>query len=208
MNIQVTPTSIGGQSFSGESNYFASIELNTIQTINIQMGNRVDHPFHMHVNHFQIISNGNNVIDVPNGYQMIGDWSDTYVGPGQIKFKTHAFGGTVTMHCHILEHEDEGAMGTLLITSGCDNDLVTDFGTPGSCVYNTTQCGIPIPTSSPTTAPPSQTPTTSTPTSITSFPTKAPSAAPTNSSTTSSTSSHTISLIIILLPFTLFILFT
>ena len=103
-NIQVTPTSLGGQPFAGETNYLFEVDINTIQNINIQMGNVVDHPFHMHVNHFQIITPGTNAIPVPNGYQVIGDFADTYIGPGLVRFKTDGWGGTVTMHCHILEH--------------------------------------------------------------------------------------------------------
>merc|ERR1719403_58660 len=63
-----------------------------------------------------------NWIDIPEGYQAEGDWFDTLWGPGFITFKTDTFAGTVALHCHILIHEDQGAMGTILIEDGCDGD--------------------------------------------------------------------------------------
>ena len=78
-----------------------------------------------------------------------------------IIFKTDIYAGTVTVHCHILTHEDQGAMGTVLITSGCDGDY-NDVGEPGSCHYVDTcqQFGTLEPTPSPvsTTADPTKEP--------------------------------------------------
>merc|ERR1719242_1352843 len=41
---------------------------------------------------------------------------------GNIRFHTHTFGGHVVIHCHRLEHEDEGLMGVFYINGGCDAD--------------------------------------------------------------------------------------
>lgn len=67
-----------------------------------------DHPFHVHVNPFQIIGvNGSSVI--PDGFQ------DVAICPryGSLTVRTRFtdfVGGPVLMHCHILDHEDMGMM--------------------------------------------------------------------------------------------------
>ncbi len=67
-----------------------------------------DHPFHVHVNPFQIVGvNGSPVI--PDGFQ------DVAICPrhGSLTVRTRLsdfVGGPVLMHCHILDHEDMGMM--------------------------------------------------------------------------------------------------
>jgi len=72
------------------------------------------HPFHIHVNAFQLIDEQGNP----------GPWRDTILVPprtkiapdkylpGKIEFRTRfeRFDGTFVLHCHILLHEDEGMM--------------------------------------------------------------------------------------------------
>jgi FtsP/CotA-like multicopper oxidase with cupredoxin domain len=68
------------------------------------------HPFHIHVNAFQVIRDG-----VP------AEWRDTLIVPGpknpedpppEITIRSHyeRFDGTFVLHCHILHHEDLGMM--------------------------------------------------------------------------------------------------
>ena len=118
-----------------------------------------------------------NWINIPEGYQAEGDWLDTLWGPGYITFKTDIFAGTVTIHCHILIHEDQGAMGTILIENGCDGDYNDVLG-DGACDYEDTckQFATPNPTA-PTVPLPSMHPTLS----PSSNPTASPSADPTRS---------------------------
>ncbi len=76
---------------------------------------RADHPFHIHVNPFEVIS----VID-PDGDEKIDEiyggrvWKDTIVLPygHRVKVRTHykKFTGKFVQHCHILDHEDQGMM--------------------------------------------------------------------------------------------------
>jgi FtsP/CotA-like multicopper oxidase with cupredoxin domain len=67
-----------------------------------------DHPFHVHVNPFQIVKiNGSPV--TPDGAQ------DVAIIPrfGSITVRTRFtdfVGGPILMHCHILDHEDMGMM--------------------------------------------------------------------------------------------------
>ena len=62
------------------------------------------HPTHIHVNHFQLINSTldtldrsimGNWVDIPEGYNVPGDWIDTIWGPGFITFKSDIFAGTV-----------------------------------------------------------------------------------------------------------------
>ena len=69
-----------------------------------------NHPFHLHVYHQQV----QGVCD--NGAFEDGEYYDTISGSCDIRFDTNpatttAYDGKTIMHCHILEHEDKGAMG-------------------------------------------------------------------------------------------------
>ena len=76
----------------------------------------VDHPFHIHVNPFEVISmvppGGQNVLNEPV-------WRDTLLIPHgwTIKMRTRyrVFTGSFVQHCHILDHEDQGMMEKISI---------------------------------------------------------------------------------------------
>jgi len=71
----------------------------------------VSHPFHIHVNPFEVISridvNGKELVDFPH-------WKDTQIlNQGEkVTFRTRYedFPGSFVQHCHILDHEDQGMM--------------------------------------------------------------------------------------------------
>jgi suppressor of ftsI len=72
-----------------------------------------DHPFHIHVNDFQVMSiNGR-----PYGARGLQDTVNV-PARGVARLRTHLtdFVGPVLYHCHIGEHEDGGMMGLLQIT--------------------------------------------------------------------------------------------
>lgn len=81
------------------------------------------HPFHIHVNPFQIISvkdaKGVDVTD-PEYAGMIGQWKDTLFvrGDVQIAIRTRyeRYIGEYVLHCHILDHEDQGMMQNVKIS--------------------------------------------------------------------------------------------
>jgi hypothetical protein len=84
------------------------------------------HPLHIHIQPFQItaFSGGANL---DNGYFAVGDWHDTLLaasaGGGTtvtVRMQTDTFTGKAVVHCHILEHEDEGMMAWFSIT-GIEN---------------------------------------------------------------------------------------
>jgi FtsP/CotA-like multicopper oxidase with cupredoxin domain len=66
------------------------------------------HPFHIHVNDFQVISVNGEPVDPYS-------WEDTTPVPasGEVVFRTRFldFTGKFVYHCHILDHEDRGMMG-------------------------------------------------------------------------------------------------
>ena len=68
------------------------------------------HPFHIHVNDFQVIEIDGEPVDAFS-------WEDTTPIPafGEIVIRTRFldFPGTFVYHCHILDHEDQGMMGVV-----------------------------------------------------------------------------------------------
>ncbi|KAA3664433.1 MAG: multicopper oxidase family protein [Chloroflexi bacterium] len=76
-------------------------------------GGTEGHPFHIHVNHFEVISIAG-VIQPPGTIQdTIWVPKDTEV---VIRMKFKDFKGKGVYHCHILPHEDTGMMQNFLIT--------------------------------------------------------------------------------------------
>ena len=104
---------------------------------------RASHPFHIHVNPFQIVEiidhNGNDVSGDPTPEQrahpekdrdwdyrgLKGVWKDTLwiKGPSDkgsrykivVRTRYKKYPGTFVLHCHILDHEDEGMMQNVCI---------------------------------------------------------------------------------------------
>lgn len=83
----------------------------------------VNHPFHIHVNPFQIVS----IVDKTTGKEvndgiyagMKGTWKDTLITDTnvQITLRTryNRYIGEYVLHCHILDHEDQGMMQNVQI---------------------------------------------------------------------------------------------
>ncbi len=90
----------------------------------------VAHPFHIHVNPFQVVSvldaNGNDVTDPkskafdPDYAGVIGQWKDTlFVKQAyqiQVRTRYERYIGEFVLHCHILDHEDQGMMQNVRIS--------------------------------------------------------------------------------------------
>lgn len=88
---------------------FNNIEEWTIENIAEQ-----DHPFHIHVNPFQIVEikhADGTIEEIPFERRV---WSDTVNVPrrGHVKIRSRfvTFRGRFVLHCHILNHEDRGMM--------------------------------------------------------------------------------------------------
>lgn len=89
------------------------VQLNTVEDWEILNTGVMDHPFHIHGNAFQVISRNNQLESLPA-------WRDTVlVKRGEIvriRIPFKDFAGKTVYHCHILDHEDLGMMGNLVIS--------------------------------------------------------------------------------------------
>lgn len=92
----------------------ADIKLGTVEDWELINNDpdRMDHPFHLHVNPFQVISRNGQ----PEPYSA---WKDTVLVKGgetvRIRIPFRDFAGKTVYHCHILDHEDLGMMSLLEI---------------------------------------------------------------------------------------------
>lgn len=88
------------------------------------------HPLHMHAQHFQMLYNS--TVSGIAGWSQEGDWVDVLEEAGIVRFKTARYGGNYMLHCHVLEHEDMGSMGSVYVQGGCDAKLqnMNDGGKP------------------------------------------------------------------------------
>jgi FtsP/CotA-like multicopper oxidase with cupredoxin domain len=96
------------------------VALGSVEEWTVYNMNKVQHPFHIHVNPFEVIK--------INGVPIEPFWADTIglpVGgtpqnPTSITFRTRFldFSGRYVMHCHILSHEDMGMMQAVEVTDG------------------------------------------------------------------------------------------
>jgi FtsP/CotA-like multicopper oxidase with cupredoxin domain len=88
----------------------AAVKLGTVEDWELVNSDpdRMDHPFHLHVNPFQIVSRNGQ----PEAYRA---WKDTLIVRGnetvRIRIPFRDFAGKTVYHCHILDHEDLGMMG-------------------------------------------------------------------------------------------------
>lgn len=91
------------------------------------------HPYHQHVYPFQLVSGVEGLKDPDQDtYFKTGDWQDTLyvdVAPDQyvnVRYTADVHDGVVMVHCHMLNHEDLGAMAQELVVDGgsCECDAL------------------------------------------------------------------------------------
>ncbi len=101
---------INGRTFRADR-VDTQVGLGTVEDWVIHNAGQMDHPFHLHVNPFQIVE-ADETIDR-------AAWLDVINVPGRssrrIRIRFADFAGKTVYHCHILDHEDGGMMGTLEI---------------------------------------------------------------------------------------------
>ena len=89
------------------------VQLNTVEDWEITNTGMFDHPFHLHTNHFQVISRNGQL-------EPFLAWKDTVLVPVgetvRIRIPFRDFTGKTVYHCHILDHEDLGMMGVVEIS--------------------------------------------------------------------------------------------
>lgn len=108
----VFKTFINGEQFTEGTTMFTP-KLGTVEEWTITNTSHEEHPFHIHVNDFQVISvNGKpqpdrglqDIVPLPVGGQVV------------IRMRFENFLGRYVFHCHILDHEDAGMMAMIDVT--------------------------------------------------------------------------------------------
>jgi FtsP/CotA-like multicopper oxidase with cupredoxin domain len=105
------PFLINGRAF-GHHRVDHQVQLGTVEDWVITNKAGMDHPFHIHTNHFQVVSR--------NGQpEPLLGWKDVVNIPAYetvtIRIPFRDFAGKTVYHCHILDHEDQGMMGIVEI---------------------------------------------------------------------------------------------
>jgi FtsP/CotA-like multicopper oxidase with cupredoxin domain len=87
------------------------VRMGTVEEWTIGNDSPMDHPFHLHVWPMQLLEVDGQPLSEPL-------WLDVVNVPARSEVKVRIafedFGGRTVYHCHILDHEDRGMMGTVL----------------------------------------------------------------------------------------------
>ncbi len=126
--------SMGARTVNGQKMDMMNPNL-TLPTTDVQewsLSGNVRHPFHLHIYHVQALEDDRDF--------EAGEYYDVVASQMSVRFDlnsatTTTFSGATVMHCHILEHEDLGAMGWLDVIGGqgpptfpADMDSTVSFG--------------------------------------------------------------------------------
>jgi FtsP/CotA-like multicopper oxidase with cupredoxin domain len=105
---------INGQDFD-VSPYTIMSQVGTYEVWEISVRGGMDHPFHFHINHAQVLSISGGDQAYASLYTNSPAWKDTIIVPkmGKITIlvSIQDYTGMTMFHCHIVEHEDIGMMG-------------------------------------------------------------------------------------------------
>ncbi len=100
---------INGKSFDPQR-MDTEVVLDTVEDWDIINTGVMDHPFHLHTNSFQVVARNGQ----PVPYRA---WKDTVLVPTgevvRIRIPFKDYPGKTVYHCHILDHEELGMMGTI-----------------------------------------------------------------------------------------------
>lgn len=86
------------------------VRVGSVEEWTIRNDSPMDHPFHLHVWPMQVVEAGGALVDPPL-------WLDVVNVPAREQVRVRVafddFGGRTVYHCHILDHEDRGMMGSV-----------------------------------------------------------------------------------------------
>ncbi len=116
-NLNVADVRMGARALNGKA-FDHDVPTFTFPATKVQqwtVSGNTQHPFHLHVYHFQAQN--------CSGSFENGEYYDTLTSSCSVRFDLNAatssvYEGRTIMHCHILEHEDQGAMGWLDTVGG------------------------------------------------------------------------------------------
>ncbi|WP_298591804.1 multicopper oxidase family protein [uncultured Kocuria sp.] len=100
---------IDGQEFDAERTD-QQVRVGTVEEWTLTNSSPMDHPMHLHVWPMQVVADGGRDVAAPR-------WQDVVnipaFGEVTVRVAFDDFGGRTVYHCHILDHEDLGMMGTV-----------------------------------------------------------------------------------------------
>jgi hypothetical protein len=116
-NVNTESVNMGARTING-SKFDIDVPTFAMDAVGVQewtLKGARNHPFHLHIYHVQI---SGNCADYENG-----EYYDVVASNCAIRFDLNGgtssvYEGRTIMHCHILEHEDQGAMGWLKVNEG------------------------------------------------------------------------------------------
>ena len=89
------------------------VRLDTVEEWTIRNDSPMDHPFHLHVWPMQVLEENGRVVDDTEYRDVVNVPSG---GSVKVRIAFEKIGGKTVFHCHILDHEDLGMMGTIRAT--------------------------------------------------------------------------------------------
>ena len=124
LTIEMGMSTINGEQFSGFSNVLGSLFHHKIQQWDLV--NTAEHPLHIHVHHFQIISEIE--LEELEGWTQAGDWIDTIANSliVTVRFRPLDFEGFMLIHCHIPAHSDQGSAALFRILPAQNQTIPTE----------------------------------------------------------------------------------
>ena len=118
--------------------------LNTVEEWLVTNFNNDDHPMHIHVNDFQVTQIVNPITGTTTGVQPFGvdnvnvpaaltDANENPIAPAKLTLRTEfvEFDGTYVIHCHRLNHEDNGLMAAINVIPQVSTYAVAVPGSKG-----------------------------------------------------------------------------
>ena len=116
-NVHNESISMGARTVNGSkmNHMVPNLTLPTTDVQEWSLSGNVRHPFHLHIYHVQALEDDRDF--------EAGEYYDVVASQMDVRFDLNAatsttFSGATVMHCHILEHEDLGAMGWLDVIGG------------------------------------------------------------------------------------------
>jgi FtsP/CotA-like multicopper oxidase with cupredoxin domain len=93
------------------------VALNNVEEWTLRNVTGVNHPFHIHVNPFQVIAINGVRLSTPEWRDTVQVPKGTAQNPGTVTIRTRFrdFAGVFPLHCHILVHQDMGMMQTVWV---------------------------------------------------------------------------------------------
>ena len=102
-----------------------SVSLNAVEQWELTNSSGMLHPFHIHVNPFQVVDGPDHLIDpeapdAPDNWiwrDTVGIPPGSQANPGKVRIRTRflTYHGRYVLHCHFLDHEDLGMMQNVLV---------------------------------------------------------------------------------------------